>query len=83
MADAVDGRVLPEGPDSGVGWNNHCKTNISYSSVLTTSDVLWPAERGRGMTKNGLALASETIVSYVALGTEADRKELERVGWVL
>ena len=35
------------------------------------------------MTKNGLALASETIVSYVALGTEADRKELERVGWVL
>ena len=85
MADAVDGRVSPvEGPlDSGVGWNNHCKTNISYSSVLTLSvELLWPADRGRGMTKNGLGLARDIIVSYVLAGTEADRNELDKVGWV-
>lgn len=63
IAEAVEGKGVPEGLDSGVGWNNHCKTNISYSSVLTTSDLLCPADRGRGMTKNGLALASEIIVS--------------------
>jgi len=87
MAEAVEGRVLPlggGGPSaSGVGWNIHCKTNISYSSVLTTSDESAdPADRGRGMTKNGLALASEVMDSYIAAGTEAERNELDKVGWV-